>query len=246
MRFSHSRVECFNNCPYQYKLRYIDKLKTLPSDDPTDALIVGSALHKGVEEGVDKAIKMYYNSYPIVNDKHVEEAIKLEKLIPKALELISPDCHHEVELKTKEFIGYIDLVIPNEDGSVDLLDIKYSNNVEKYLDSKQVHLYKHYYEQQYGKKVNRIGYMFVPKTSIRQKKDESIYEFRKRLLETLLELEVLVKYVDFDESKVSGFVNDCETISQCKDFPKKESRLCNWCSYMSYCKSNGENNIDML
>ena len=29
MQYSHSRVETHNNCPYQYKLRYVDHLKTI-------------------------------------------------------------------------------------------------------------------------------------------------------------------------------------------------------------------------
>lgn len=246
MKFSHSKVECFNNCPYQYKLRYIDKLKTLPKDDPTDALIIGQALHKGVEEGVDKAVEMYYNSYPIINDKHIEEAIKLEYLIPKVVKLLPIDREHEIELKSRDFIGYIDLVIHNKDGTVDLLDIKYSNNVDKYIDSKQVHLYKYYYEKQYGKKVNKIGYIFVPKTSIRQKKTESIYDFRKRLKETLSDMEITTEYVDFDKLKVDQFDVECNILKNCKEFPKNETRLCGWCSYMNFCKSNGENTLDIL
>jgi len=25
--YSHSRVSCFENCPYQYKLKYVDRVK---------------------------------------------------------------------------------------------------------------------------------------------------------------------------------------------------------------------------
>ena len=30
MRFSYSSVSMFNQCPYRWKLRYVDKLKTIP------------------------------------------------------------------------------------------------------------------------------------------------------------------------------------------------------------------------
>ena len=58
MRFSYSRIECFANCPYQYKLRYIDKLKTLPDQQADNALYLGTALHLGLETGsVEQMVK---------------------------------------------------------------------------------------------------------------------------------------------------------------------------------------------
>ena len=57
MKFSHSRVECFKNCPYQFKLRYIDELETLDDYEASDPLTVGTALHRGIETDVKTAIK---------------------------------------------------------------------------------------------------------------------------------------------------------------------------------------------
>ena len=68
MQVSHSRISTFVKCPYQYKLKYIDKLETLPNDDPQNGLIVGHALHTGIEKDLDAAIKEYYNGYPVIND----------------------------------------------------------------------------------------------------------------------------------------------------------------------------------
>ena len=69
MRFSYSRVECFKNCPYQFKLRYIDELETLPEwNDSANPLIVGTALHHGIEQGAEKAIREYLMSFPVISD----------------------------------------------------------------------------------------------------------------------------------------------------------------------------------
>lgn len=57
MQVSHSRIECYKHCPYQYKLRYIDKLKTLPPEEANNALIIGTALHTGIEKGTETAIR---------------------------------------------------------------------------------------------------------------------------------------------------------------------------------------------
>lgn len=127
MEISHSRIECFEGCPYKYKLKYLDKLKTLKNtDDANNPLYLGTALHTGIEKDVEIAIKEYYSQYPIITDDHINEAIKLRYLIPKAKEMLPPG-DYEVPIKTEDFIGYIDLLSPNEDGTYDLWDFKYSD-----------------------------------------------------------------------------------------------------------------------
>ena len=90
MKFSYSRIDCYSKCPYQYKLRYIDKLKTLDDYDPQDALKLGVAIHKGIETDVETAIQEYFNGYPVIDDRHIEEAIKLEYLISLLINTLSP------------------------------------------------------------------------------------------------------------------------------------------------------------
>ena len=48
MNFSHSRISCFENCKYQYKLRYIDRVKV---DVPTTIeCFMGSLVHQALEK----------------------------------------------------------------------------------------------------------------------------------------------------------------------------------------------------
>ena len=59
MEISHSRIECFESCPFKYKLKYLDKLKTLKNtDDANNPLYLGTALHTGIEKDVETAIKI--------------------------------------------------------------------------------------------------------------------------------------------------------------------------------------------
>lgn len=51
MQFSYSRVDLFKRCPYHFKLRYIDRLTELPNYEANSPLIVGHALHTGIEKG---------------------------------------------------------------------------------------------------------------------------------------------------------------------------------------------------
>ena len=54
MQVSYSRIECFNKCPYQFKLRYIDELETMPADNADNALYLGSAMHICLQESIEK------------------------------------------------------------------------------------------------------------------------------------------------------------------------------------------------
>lgn len=229
MEYSYSRVETFKNCPYKYKLRYIDELKTLPSDDPQNPLIIGSAMHLGIEKDVETAINWYYNQYPIITDLHINEAIKLEKLIPKVKDIL-PKGQHEIKIETNDFIGFADLVTDNGD----LYDFKYSNHIERYLESKQLHLYKHFRELNCDK-TNNLYYVFIPKLFIRQKKTESLYDFRKRLVEKLEEAEPKIVKIDYDENKIDEFYSDISDIETTETFEKVENEKCKFCEYHEYC-----------
>ncbi|EZI01956.1 PD-(D/E)XK nuclease domain protein [Staphylococcus aureus subsp. aureus 21337] len=84
MQFSYSRVDLFKRCPYHFKLRYIDKLTELPNYEANSPLIVGHALHTGIEKGKDAMLNEYFNAFPIVTDDVINEAIKLEHNLEKA------------------------------------------------------------------------------------------------------------------------------------------------------------------
>jgi phage nucleotide-binding protein len=86
-----------------------------------------------------------------------------------------------------------------------------------------------------GFEVNRLGFIFVPKTQIRQRKTEDLYQFRKRLVETLAGLEIKVVYIDYDFMKVKEFWDSCDLIREAEDYPKNPNRLCDWCSFKNYC-----------
>lgn len=184
---------------------------------------------------------MYYKQqFPRITDKHIEEIMKLEYWIPivrKQLLNLGNDFTYEYEIKNTEYIGYVDLMIHNPDNTVDVIDFKYSNNIESYINSKQIHLYKYYLEK-IGFKVRNLGYLFIPKTAIRMKKTEDTYQFRKRLLETLQDKKLQLKKVDYDETKVKDFFEEIKTLEQDESYEKNETKLCDWCDYKEYCQSN--------
>ena len=244
MQFSHSRVECFKQCPYKYKLRYIDKIKTLDDYDPQDPLKIGTAIHECIQQDIKKAIKNYYMQYPIINDLHVNEALKMFYMGNKARNLLPlENAKYEVKLECDKFIGYIDMLVPNEDGTFDIYDFKYSNNIDKYMDSNQLHLYKYYSEKLLNIKIKKLYFVFIEKTMIRQKKTEDLREFRLRLKSTLENMNVQIKEVLYNSDKVIEFINDEIDLLECDDYIKNTSKLCDWCEYKEFCENKEDINM---
>lgn len=257
MRLSYSRISTYEKCPYQFKLRYIENLQTIFNCDPQNALVLGHALHTGIEKDVQSAIKEYYSCYPVVKDSHVTEAMKLEYLIPKVKSLL-PDGEHEVYIETPDFHGYIDLLVPmgymskesllNQYGEeirlYDIYDFKYSNNVQNYMESAQLHLYKYFFELTHPKKkVRDLYFVFVPKCNLRQKyknktnsRDETIYEFRQRCMADLESKEIRIEKVKYNPDKVIEFLTNAKHCIEETEYTKNSTRLCDWCEYKDYCQ----------
>lgn len=234
-KLGYSAVSTFENCPYQYKLRYIDKVEMLDEYEPTDALKIGTALHRGIETDVKTAIQEYYNSYPVISDQHINEAIKLETMIPKVKEVI-PEGQHEVFFEYGAFKGTIDLLVDNKDGTYSIYDFKYSNNIDRYLESPQLYIYKYFAEKALGIKIRTMYFVFAQKVQIRQKKTETLEQFRLRLKNTLQDAQVQVKEVSYDVNKVLDFMQNQVKILTCTDYKKQPSRLCDWCEYQDFCE----------
>lgn len=197
-------------------------------------------MHLGLEKDIPAMERYYYGQYPVINDNHINEMIKLTQMVTKAKlvldELVEErptTFEHEINFPT--FRGFVDLIIHNKDGTVNVYDFKYSNHIDRYLESKQLHLYKYFLEQE-GFVVGKLGFVFIAKTQIRQKKTESLYQFRKRLYETLSNMNVTVVTLKYNQSKVDAFFDSCKEIEKETKYEKTPSNLCPWCEYQQYCE----------
>lgn len=249
---SHSRIELFNDCPYKFKLKYIDELETIKDQQASNPLFLGDGIHKGIEKGLDEGIKAYFDNYYVIEDKHIEEIMKYEILVPKVKGLL-PDGQFEYEIDksvninimdktyTFKFKGYVDFMTHN-DNFVDIYDFKYSNNIDKYLESAQLHLYKYFLEKQ-GFKVNKMYFIFIPKSFAKKREKETIYEFRKRMIEELDIKEIQIIEVKYDYQKVIKYFIDVLKMNSTDDY-RKTGNYCDWCEYKQYCKERED--LEML
>jgi hypothetical protein len=241
MRFSYSNISTFSQCPYRWYLQYKEKLRTIPETNADNALWLGLGLHKGIETGsAELGVAEYQSHFNVITDDIINYSMQLEYQIPRVIELLPSGGEHELEIKTDDFIGYIDYVHGDT-----LYDFKFSNNIDNYLKSPQLSIYKHYLELvRPDIEINHLKYVFVPKISIRQKlkskPPETIYEFRQRLQEHLAASEIKVIEVNYDNATISQFHQCCQQLKCVKSFPKNPTKLCGWCPYKEYCESNGE------
>lgn len=235
-------------------MRYVDGIKTLPDTEATNALILGTALHTGIEEGLEAGLKAYIDAFPIISDAHINEMMKLEYWIPKVREML-PEGIYEHPIVGSDFIGYADLLVPVESletmenalsggkcickyKTFDLYDFKYSSNQKSYMSSGQLHEYKYFIEKVHPEwKIRNMFFVFIPKVSIRQKKTESLIDFRERIKEELKKESVQIVPVEYNPDKVVDFAMNIKTILEAKNYPKEKSYLCGWCEYQEFCES---------
>lgn len=241
MRISFSQIGTFEQCPYKWYLNYVEQMETILDKQPNDALILGNALHKGLEvRNVQAAVDYYRDNMNVGSDLTVNEEIKLRSMVAKGLEAV-PDGIHETLLEVKgEFKGFIDLLVPVEGqpGFFDMYDYKYANakSADKYRESAQLSVYKHYFELLGLGTIRNMYFVLFPKVAIRQKKTETLDGFRRRLREELAAKEPQFIQVEFDQDKVDVFLGEKKVLEQATDFPKEPSRLCDWCDYQSFCQ----------
>lgn len=237
MRYSYSNVSTFSQCPYKWFLNYKQHLKTIPDTAPDNALWLGLAVHKGIEDGsVEAGIAEYKSHYNVITDANINWMIQLEYQLPRVIDLLPKGGEHELEVKLPNFVGYIDYVCADT-----LWDFKFSNNVDNYKNSPQLSIYKHYLEQvRPDLHINHLKYVMIPKVNIRQKKTESLWEFRQRLQERLEATEIKIIEVSYDDASVTQFEKCCQVLETVEKFPKNPTRLCDWCNYQKYCQSNGK------
>ncbi len=227
-------------------------MKALPSDKPDDALILGSALHTGIEKGVEAGVEQYLMSYPVITDAHINEQIKLEHWIPVVRSMF-PGGQHEIMVSDSDFIGFIDLLIPakgfhNEPvpGVYDLYDFKYTSNGRRYRESKQLHLYRYFFERlNPGKKIRTMGFVIIPKVNPKPIRGESLRDYRTRIEAELQRKKVEIIEVPYDPDCVIDFFRGVKNVLEEKDFPKNPGYLCNYCEFQDYCEKGVDYMINL-
>lgn len=225
MRYSHSNVEKFRQCPRAWFWKYAEKLQTLPDYDDDNALIWGRAAHLALQENYEAAEDFVKSYFPLFHEEHLKRLENLKTQTEKARKLIPSEGQCEVKITCGgDFVGFIDYLVKNDDGTYDLYDFKYTSDGNRYIGSPQLSLYKYFWERMTRKKVSHLYYVIIPKNADEPTLKEDVYRFHH----------------------VVNFLLTVKRISESRDFPKNATALCRWCEFEDYCEKGTDYMITNL
>ncbi len=248
--YSHSRVSTYENCPYQYKLRYIDKKK--PDIPTTIEAFMGSMVHESLEhlyklkkfkKRIAKAsiIKFYRDLWV----KNYSDDI----LIVKAEEGLKADNYRKMGEK---FISdYYERMKPFE--QMTILGLETMDRMTL-PDGNQWHV-----------RIDKLGcdnegnyFVCDYKTNARMKDQEEADADRQLALYSIWvkdkfkdakSVKLIWHMLAFDKDAISERTDEqleklqqevidiIKEIENATEFPRKQTALCNYCGFKSECPS---------
>ncbi|MBT3691466.1 PD-(D/E)XK nuclease family protein [archaeon] len=262
--YSHSRLSSFEQCPFKYKCRYIDKLK--PDIKTTIEGFLGNAVHSTLEW-------VYTHSK--------ERTFELDDLIEYYAKLWRGDYSPEIKIVKEEFneefyfnkgikflIDYFMKYSPFKDNTIETekklimsLDLDGKYKIIGFIDRLIHHQDTNIFE------------VHDYKTSATLKSQEELDQDRqlalyaigiRKLYPQVNDVKLVWHYLDFNKTVSSErTVEQLETLRQeimqlidkvesATEFPPLSSILCKWCEFRSYCptlkeeSNNPEENSNSL
>jgi putative RecB family exonuclease len=249
-RYSHSRIGAFENCPYQYKLRYIDRIK---ADVEGIEAFMGSRVHEVFEKLYDDKKRCKENTleellayYDEVWDKNWHEGIEIVRagytpqnyrdMGAKAIreyyashqpfdegKVLGIEKQVTVPLGTDTedtFIGYIDRLMLMPEGRYEIHDYKASGSLPA--------------QEKVDTDRQLALYQLAIENDYPDAKDNVglvwhyvLFDKDIRSTRTRKQLDVLIRDI---RSKI-------DEINAATEFVPKESSLCSWCGYRALCPS---------
>lgn len=231
--FSFSKLNTFKQCPYRYKLRYIDKVK---SDRQSVEAYNGKLIHNCLEKlyleklNMKELLQLYDENYNLTNNIFIirkERNYKKEGLVLlenyysmffKTDNTLTISTEYELRGKivNKEFTGFIDRLSKSDDNNniIFINDYKTGKTMKKLKNDLQAKIYTILLKKKLKnyKIQNRWYYL-------RYGNLEKIEYNNGNLIEA--------------ENKIGDLINE---IGKEVEFKKTHSPLCRWCEYSQICK----------
>ena len=237
--YSYSMIGTFKNCPYRFKLQYIDKIKTKFNLSP--ALEKGKFLHYGIEKylknELDESIKNY--KFQTVSNEEKKKYFKLLKKILKGKNVQFYKTFDEL------FIEYgFGLIL--KDNDVELLPYGKNVDIRGYIDLmfyddfiESVYIIDHKsgrYRESQDKLQVSVYYLVAYKMFPNAEKFNLIFDFIEH------NKSVSITYTRNDFQNVLNFVKEnIQKVETATEFPKI-TKFCQWCPYYNegYCDGISE------
>ena len=247
--YSHSRLGTYENCPFQYKLRYVDKVKPILGN--TIESFMGSMVHDALEW-----------LYKLARDSNI---VSKEALINKYDELWIEKWKDDIRIVKKELTAdnfketgknclemYYERYHPFDQaitiGLEERMIIKLPEDkkMQGYIDRLDKIADGHFSVHDY-KTSSRVP----PQAKADQDRQLGLYALAvHQKYPDIKKIDLVWHYVRFDEEVRSSrteqqldimventvnLIKDVETATDLKNFPTKTSILCNWCEFKAQC-----------
>jgi putative RecB family exonuclease len=246
--YSHSRLSTFENCPLQYRLKYIDKVKI--EERETIEAFMGSRVHESLEKlygdmrllktnTLEELLSFYNESWQksysddvrIIRKGFSPENYRAtgEKCIREYYTRYSPfddgktlglEQMINIDIEGYKLQGFIDRLSSSGDRAYEIHDYKTSQRLPE-----QMH-----FETDRQLALYHIGVqdMFDDASQVNLVWHYLVYDKEIRSRRTQEDLSKL-------KSDIVALIGRVEKAQEEYEFPAVESGLCNWCEYQSLC-----------
>lgn len=216
--FSFSKLKLFNQCPLQFKFRYIDKLPAIKTPQLQKGTDVHSLLEKYQQSDFNISshsaeVQQIFNNF--INSELGQDILKYNSVreyrfyLDKDLE--------PCEKENAQFIGFIDRINKVND-KIEIIDYKTGKYVEQqFQDFEQLITYAIYVLKKY-KNLNEVTLRFIYVEHCR----ENSLIFKRESL-------------DFYAEKLKKNIQVINECIESNNYIKTPSHLCPWCSYKKQC-----------
>jgi len=235
--YSVSKLGTYNQCPYKFKLNYIDKIKV--PFETNKALLKGSHIHKILENNFDYGTS-FKTSY-VYNQNHMLETFEIvrkfenselgdlfKQLIP--ISNLEENFAFNFDKELTKYRGDN----THFRGSADLYYVKDNKGfIFDYKSGKD----KSKEEFGYDQACMYAIYMFIRYPNIDNVKAVFVFIEHNTTKSYIFTKDQLNAYLEYFKSKVNIIEND-------NTFKKKPSALCNWCSFKEFGHCTGEDDME--
>ena len=248
--YSYSRISCFNNCPLQFRFRYIDRKK--PDFKNSIEAFLGSTVHNTLEllhteKQIGKILTIDYllDNYTTTWKDSWSDDIRIVKTENKpefyflrGIKFVEDYYNKYQPFNQGDDIGIEEKVFINLNGKYNM--IGYIDRLTK-LDGNiyEIHDYK-------------TGAYLPAQDTLDADHQLAIYMLAVlNKFPDAKNVELVWHYLAFDKELRSNrtitqldnlkleIINKINLIESAKDYPPKESALCRWCAYQSHCPLRG-------
>lgn len=254
MRFSHSRINCFKTCPKMFDYKYNQHLYPIAGD--STSLMLGKAFHRGIELGnVNELEKELDNNTDFLNEGDETNKVivlaMVEAFFNKFPHHNEGNVRHEVEIRTEfggnDFVMYADAIVDEGDWLI-LREYKTASRIDDtYIDklkfNDQITRYCIAIERVLKKPVKKIEYYVAKKPLLRLKQNETLDQFRERLVEKITDDQESIQYFELTrtqqekDEELEDLIYDMNTIKNTKRYTKNLSACSCYgkCPYINLC-----------